>query len=157
MTQLNSYLTFSLAGELYGVPLVRLREIIGGVEVVPVPYAPSDITGVVNFRGTILSVINLCQRFGLHSDFNSDENSTLVLETGDTLIGLQVDRVDSVVQIDDDQLEPPPPFSHHAMLAVTESVARLERQFIVILSTEKLFSYEERSVSDAGSFPVAVA
>lgn len=157
MEQTRSYLTFRLAGEQYAVTLSSLREIIGGVDIVPVPYAPSDVKGVVNFRGHIVSIIDLCKRFRLAQENNNDECSTLVLEHEELLIGLQVEQVDGVVQIEDSQLEPPPTFSQHALLSVTESMARMERQFLVILSTEKIFSFEERHELNGGRFSPSVA
>lgn len=157
MEQSKSYLTFRIAGEQYAVTLNSLREIIGGIDVVPVPYAPSAVTGVVNFRGHIVSIVDLCKRFGLSPETHQEEGSTLVLQHGEQLIGLQVDQVEAVVQIEDGQLEPPRRFSQHALLNLTESVARMERQFLVILSTEKIFSFEERSEAVGERFSPSVA
>jgi purine-binding chemotaxis protein CheW len=157
MEQTTSYLTFKLAGERYAVTLGSLREIIGGIDVVPVPCAPADVTGVVNFRGQIVSIVDFYKRFGLHIENHSQESSTLVLQHGQQLLGLQVDQVEAVVQIDDSQIEPPPAFSQHALLSLTESVARMERQFLVILSTEKIFSIEERNEADGDKFSPSVA
>lgn len=157
MNQQTSYLTFGLAGERYAVALSSLREIIGGVDVVPVPYAPADIRGIVNFRGQIVSILDLCRRFGLPATESKDETSTLVLQLKEQLIGLEVDHVESVIQVEDAQLEPPPTFSHHALLSLTESVARLERQFLVILSTEKIFSFEEMKRAEEERIPTSVS
>lgn len=157
MEQKKSYLTFRLAGEQYAVTLSSLREIIGGTDVVAVPNAPLDIIGVVNFRGHIVSIFDISQKLKLPPNDGTEENSIIVLQHGHELIGLQVSLVDAVVEIEQGLLEPPPTFSQHPLLSLTESVVRIERQFLVILSTEKLFSFDERNGAVGERFSPSVA
>jgi purine-binding chemotaxis protein CheW len=153
----NRFLVFSVAGEQYAVALKALKEILGHQEITRVPFTPDDLLGVLNLRGQVVSVVDLRARFGLPAGVKSTEISIMILEHNKDLLGLWVDSVDFVVNIAPEQLEPPPQFSNDSLNNYAQAVARLERQLIVILSSEKLFSFEESGVSPQQGVPAAMA
>lgn len=156
--QLNDrFLAFTVAGEQYAVALTSLREVIGKSEITGVPFTPNYMRGILNLRGQVISVIDLRSRFGLPPADSTAEMSTLILESNGDLLGVCVDSVDFVLHLQPDQLESPPALSNTALSKFADAVARIDRQFIVVLGSEKLFSFEESVVTGVGSPSTAVA
>lgn len=151
------YLIFKLAGEFYGIAFENFREVFPHRDSTPVPFAPEFIQGVVNLRGKIITIVDLYLLFGLPGQKGSGENSTIVLEWQDQLIGISADSVEQVIELPEQQIDQPPIFSNNLLNHFAEAITRIDRQFIVILSTEKLFSFEEMVVPAAERSPVAAA
>ncbi len=104
----GKYLTFKLAGEEYGLEILKVREIVKIMDITLVPQMPGYVKGVVNLRGKVISVIDLRLRFGLPETEYNDETCIIVVNLGGTEIGVVVDTVQEVLDIADDQIEPPP-------------------------------------------------
>lgn len=156
--QLNDrYMIFTIANAQYAVPLAHVREVMPDIEVTPVPLAPNSICGIINIRGRIISVLDLCVRFGFPRANQTDEASILILERKGALLGLRTEIIDSVIELTPEQLSPPPNLSASPQAKFMEAVARTERQLIVILNTEKLFSFDESTAGASGQTSSAVA
>ena len=103
------YLTFRLGGEVYGVPILNVREIVEMQEISPVPRSAHWVRGVINLRGRVLPVIDPKTRFGLQPIEASDLTVIVVLQTGDARpFGILVDEVLEVLRLDDSHLAEPP-------------------------------------------------
>ncbi len=102
----TEYLAFTLAGELYGVPIGLITEIIKPPPVTEVPRAPWQILGVVSVRGRLVTVTDLRRRFSLaESPFDGRTRILLVDNEGET-VGLLVDEVHQVYRLADSEIEP---------------------------------------------------
>jgi purine-binding chemotaxis protein CheW len=111
----GKYLTFGLGRECYGVPVVKVREIIRMCAITPVPQMPDYIKGVLNLRGKIIPVADLRLKFRLASDRNTDLTCIVVVQVSlpdrtSTMMGLIVDAVDEVTNIAAADIEPTPDF-----------------------------------------------
>lgn len=111
----GKYLTFHLAGEEYGLTIVNIREIIGTLEITPVPQTPDYMRGVINLRGKVIPILDLRLRFGLPFREFDDRTSIVVVEsqteTGQpTLMGLVVDAVSEVANVLSENIDPSPSF-----------------------------------------------
>ncbi|MCA9281502.1 MAG: chemotaxis protein CheW [Phycisphaeraceae bacterium] len=112
----NKFLTFRLGNEEYGVEILRVREIIGLIDITPLPRTPEFVKGVINLRGKIIPVIELRTKFGLASIDYTEATCVIVVEVtdpkgGDHLhMGVIVDTVSEVLDIEKDQIEPAPRF-----------------------------------------------
>lgn len=129
------YLTFELAGEVFGVEILRVREIIGLMPVVAVPGMASYVRGVINLRGNVIPVLDLRSRLGFPpvsqqgaSEGTQESGCIIVVAERtstegtagkDKLRGMVVDRVRDVQSIDDSQIEP-----------TSEIGAALEQRFV---------------------------
>lgn len=102
--QTNQFVTFSVAGELFAVPMAPVQEIIRVPEVAHLPLAPSTLDGLANLRGRVLPIINLRRLFGCDERANDDATRALVINLGQPL-GFVVDRVVSVVTIEPGEIE----------------------------------------------------
>jgi purine-binding chemotaxis protein CheW len=110
----GKYLTFSLAGEEYGIGILKVREIIGVMTVTPVPQTPEFVKGVINLRGKVIPVIDLRLRFGLEATAYTERTCIIVVEidgdSGSVPMGIVVDAVSEVLNIRGADIENTPTF-----------------------------------------------
>ncbi len=101
----HQYVTFSMAGEMFAVPMAPVQEIIRVPEVARLPLAPPALDGLANLRGRVLPIVNLRRIFGVGPREADDATRALVIHIGQPL-GFVVDRVASVVSVEPEQVEP---------------------------------------------------
>jgi len=110
----GKYLTFSLAGEEYGIGILKVREIIGMMPITPVPRTPDFVKGVINLRGKVIPVIDLRLRFGLKAMAYAERTCIIVVEirgdSGAVPMGIVVDAVSEVLNIRAVDIENTPSF-----------------------------------------------
>lgn len=104
----GKYLTFILAEEEYGLEILKVREIIGIMDITAMPQVPPEVKGVINLRGKVIPVIDLRLKFGLEPTPYTEQTCIVVVDVG-ALVGVIVDTVQEVLDIDDSQIDPPPP------------------------------------------------
>lgn len=113
----GKYLTFALADEEYGIGILKVREIIGLMEITAVPQTPSYVKGVINLRGRVIPVLELRLKFGMPTKEYNDRTCIIVVEVtteegGVVQVGMLVDSVSEVLNIVAEEIEPPPSFGH---------------------------------------------
>jgi purine-binding chemotaxis protein CheW len=135
----GKFLTFGVADEEYGVPIHTVQEIVGALAVTPLPDAPPHVLGVVNLRGAVIPVLDMGARLG-HRGHDRTEGVIVVVNLGRQRVGLSVDRVCEVTQIDRAMIEVPPALGADASplilgLAKTEGRVRvlLDLTHVVLL------------------------
>lgn len=110
----GKYMTFKLADEAYGVEILKVREIIGLMDITRVPRTPEFLRGVINLRGKVIPVIDLRLKFGMPRTEPTDQTVIIVVqyaaEGKDLTMGLLVDQVLEVLSIEANQIDPPPSF-----------------------------------------------
>nr|MBF0222148.1 purine-binding chemotaxis protein CheW [Desulfobulbaceae bacterium] len=110
----GKYLTFTLGSEEYGVGILKVREIIGIMEITAVPHTPDYIKGVINLRGRVIPIVELRQKFGMELKEYDDRTCIIVVEVsganGSIQVGMLVDSVSEVTNILPEEIEPPPDF-----------------------------------------------
>jgi len=108
MVEGGKFLTFFLGKEEYAIEILKVQEIIGLMTITPVPNMPSYIRGVLNLRGKIVPVMNLRTRFGLQEIEDTDETCIIVIQHKAYLMGILVDKVSEVVDIEAGEIEEVP-------------------------------------------------
>lgn len=112
MAQAGKYLTFALGDEEYGIEILKVREIVGCLDITPVPRTEPHVKGVVNLRGQVISVMDLRTAFGMNEVPRTEQTCIIVLEVRrdgrKVSCGMVVDRVREVLNITESQIEPPP-------------------------------------------------
>lgn len=106
-TQAGRYMTFMVAGNCYGLAISCVNEIIGIQQITEVPDTPDYIMGLINLRGRIVPVMDVRVRFGKEPAQYHDRTCVLVIDVEDTVVGLIVDSIDEVVNIEDKDILPP--------------------------------------------------
>ncbi len=101
-------LSFRVADQEYAIDIMSVREIRGWTKATSLPHAPGYVRGVVNLRGTVLTVIDLGQRLSIASDKPSARSVIIVVEIGRRTVGLRVDAVSDILTIPIGDMLPPP-------------------------------------------------
>lgn len=103
----GKYLTFCVADEEYGVEILKIREIMGVMDITSVPRMPVYMEGVINLRGSVIPVVDLRLKFGLDEIEHTEETCIIVVNVGRE-VGVIVDRVSEVLDIPGGDIEPAP-------------------------------------------------
>jgi purine-binding chemotaxis protein CheW len=111
----GKYLTFALGREEYGLQILKVREIIGCMEITAVPRTPAYVKGVINLRGQVIGVVDLRAKFKMESRQRTEETCIIVVEIEHSgakrSAGIIVDRVSEVLNIPGENIEKSPHFS----------------------------------------------
>jgi purine-binding chemotaxis protein CheW len=138
----NQFLTFMLAGEEYGVDILRVQEIKGWESSTEIPNTPAYIQGVMNLRGTIVPIVDLRSRFELEQVEYSNTTVVIVLKTmsGETekTIGFVVDAVSDVYNVTDEQLKPSPDFGNAVSTEFVRGLATVDEKMLILLDIDHL-------------------
>lgn len=138
----NQFLTFMLAGEEYGVDILRVQEIKGWESTTEIPNTPEYIQGVMNLRGTIVPIVDLRSRFELEKIEYNNMTVVIVLKTvsGDTekTIGFVVDAVSDVYNVTDEQLKPSPDFGNAVSTEFVRGLATIDEKMLILLDIDHL-------------------
>ncbi|MGB9793229.1 MAG: chemotaxis protein CheW [Thermacetogeniaceae bacterium] len=136
---------FELAGELYGVDIFDVREIIRDTPVTRIPKTPEFVEGVVNLRGKLIPVIDLRKRLGLGSGERTRETRVVIVDISGAEAGLIVDCVREVATVDESSIEPPPDVTK-VNAAFVEGLAKRDGELIIIIKLSSVLEAEEEEV-----------
>jgi purine-binding chemotaxis protein CheW len=140
--QASKYLTFKLGGEEYGVEILKVREINGLMDITAVPQMPTYMKGVINLRGKIIPVVDLRLKFGLPEAERTDQTCIIVVDVGRD-VGIIVDTVSEVLDITDDQVEPPPAMSAAVNTSFILGMGKVDESVKILLDIDHVVSAEE--------------
>ncbi|OFX88902.1 MAG: chemotaxis protein CheW [Bacteroidetes bacterium GWF2_33_16] len=147
LIKINSYLSFKLGDDEFAAHVGKVLNILELVKITPVPKSPEYMKGVINLRGAVLPIIDTRMKFGMSPTQFTQNTCIVVMEIlmeKDTIqLGALVDSVLSVVEIEDDQIQPPPSLGSKYKSEFILGVAKVEEKFIMILDMDKVFSSDE--------------
>lgn len=136
----GKYLTFGLAGEDYGTQILKVREIIGLLDITPVPQMPDFIKGVINLRGRVIPVVDLRLKFGMPEAEYNEETCIIVVDVGQ-MTGIIVDTVQEVLDIADDQIDPPPPLGAGVDTSYVLGMGKVKEKVKILLDIDKVLEF----------------
>jgi purine-binding chemotaxis protein CheW len=143
----GKYLTFTLAGEEYGIGILQIKEIIGMMSVTSVPRTPDFVKGVINLRGKVIPVMDLRLRFGMEAIDYTDRTCIIVVEvegqSGTVLMGIVVDAVSEVLNIREEDLEETPAFGGDLDTEYILGMAKMEGGVKILLDIARVLNSEE--------------
>jgi purine-binding chemotaxis protein CheW len=134
----GKFLTFFLGNEEYALEILKVQEIIGMMAITPVPNMPHYIRGVLNLRGKIIPVMELRLRFGLNPVPDTEETCIVVVQSGNYLMGVVVDKVSEVAEIDQKQMEQVPTFGSANTNEYLAGIGKFENSVKLLLDIEKV-------------------
>jgi len=139
-------ITFSLAGKAYGVDIMNVKEIAKADKFTFVPNAASFVRGVYNMRGDIIPIIDLRQFFHLPQEKKTDgQENMLILRINEQVYGTIVDKIDKVVGINHENIQPPHPIFGDINIKFISGVVEKEGELYIILDVIRIFSQKEKS------------
>ena len=143
----GKYLTFALAQEEYGLEILKVREIIGYIDVTAVPQTPHYVKGVINLRGQVIPVVDLRAKFGMETADVTDETCIIVVEIrqGDRTFstGIVVDRVQEVLDIAGRDIEEAPNFDHNVDTDFILGMGKVGDAVKILLDIDKVLTGDE--------------
>jgi purine-binding chemotaxis protein CheW len=143
----QQYLTFMLGGEVFAIGILAIREILEYATPTQVPMMPPYLCGVINLRGAVVPVIDLAIRFGRPGAAVTKRTCIVIIEIagGEELqqLGLLVDAVNAVIEIDAAQIEPPPAFGARIRTDFIHGMGTVDSRFIILLDVRNLLAAAE--------------
>ena len=143
----GKYLTFSLAGEEYGIGILKVKEIIGMMAVTHVPQTPGFVKGVINLRGKVIPVVDLRLRFGLEAAACTERTCIIVVEVtgaqGHVMMGIVVDAVSEVLNIRGSDIENTPTFGVRLNTDFILGMAKAAGGIKILLDIDKVLNSED--------------
>ena len=144
----GKYMTFRLATEEYGLAILKVRELIGFMEITRVPRAPSYVRGVINLRGKVIPVVDLRLKFEMDATDPTSQTVIIVVqlapENGGLTMGILVDEVLEVRAIGQSDIEPPPALENRVDMSFILGVGKAEKRVIFLLDIDRILTPEER-------------
>ena len=138
----GKYLTFVLGGAGFGIPILKVREIIRLLEITPIPRMPDYVRGVINLRGRIVPVIDLRMKLGLPNPVTTNRTCIIVTHVNIgsrlKLMGLIVDALEEVYQINAEDIEPAPDFGKGTANSHIRNMAKAKGQVKALLDIDRI-------------------
>ncbi|MBZ0255624.1 chemotaxis protein CheW [bacterium] len=146
--QMNQYVSFVLQGEEYGVPILSVQEIIRHETLTRVPQSPEFVDGVLNLRGQVIPVINLRRKFGLPESEVDKATRIIVVELCDRVMGIVVDEVSEVLQVNPEDVSSTPPMGTQVRHDFISGMAKIGDTLVILLEIDKILNTEEKILAE---------
>jgi purine-binding chemotaxis protein CheW len=147
-TDQTQYLTFTLAGEEYGLPILRVKEIMEYESPTRVPMTPASVRGVINVRGSVVPVLDLAVKFGLPQSPITNRHCIVIVEVEvegeDTVMGVIADAVSEVREFAPQDIEPPPSFGTAVRVEFLRGMGKVGKRFVLLLDVDRVLSATDR-------------
>ncbi len=147
IAKITSYLTFKLGDEEFAAHVGKVLNILEMTKITEVPKSPNYMTGVINLRGSVLPVIDTRIKFGMTPTEYTASTCIVVMDIdleGESVhVGALVDAVQAVIEIEHDQIMPPPSLGNKYRSEFIEGVANVNDTFVMILNMDEVFSSED--------------
>ena len=134
----GKFLSFFLGKEEYAIEILKVQEIIGLLPITPVPRMPDYVRGILNLRGKIVPIMDLRSRFYLPSVEDTSETCIIVVQEGEYLMGVVVDKVSEVADIKTEQIEPVPAFGIANNSDYLSGIGKLNNTVKMIIDVQKV-------------------
>jgi len=142
----GKYLTFALGAEEYGLPVLKVREIIKMMDITLVPQVPQHVKGVINLRGKVIPVVDLRLKFGFPSQDYTERTCIIVVEVAmqasKVMMGIVVDAVSEVLNIGVEEIEQTPDFGERVNTDYMKAIAKVKGKVKILLDLDRVLGTE---------------
>ncbi len=135
--------TFRLEDEIYGINVMQVQEVLRVSEIAPVPGAPDYVLGIINLRGNVVTVIDTRMRLGLSPKESDDSTRIVIIETDKQVVGILVDAVAEVVDLNTSEIESAPNVGNDESSKYIQGVASRDGELLILVDLNKLLTDEE--------------
>jgi len=144
----QEFLTFTLGDENYGLEIMKVKEIRGYEPVTKIANAPDYVKGVLNLRGDIVPIIDLRLKFNVGEATYNEFTIVIMLNVAERIVGIVVDAVSDVVQLQPDDVRPPPEFGVAFDSAYLYGLAQVGDHMVILLNIEALITSRDLGLFD---------
>ncbi len=138
------WVTFRLADEVYGINVLQVQEVLRMTNVAPVPGAPHYVLGIINLRGNVVTVLDTRELFGLPATEVSEQTRIMIVECNKVTVGLLVDSVAEVVNIEASAIDAPPSVGKESNARYIQGVYSEGEDILILVDLDRLLSAEEQ-------------
>jgi purine-binding chemotaxis protein CheW len=146
MANEQKVIVFQLRDEEYAVPVHEVKSIERMQHITRIPRTSPFVKGVINLRGVVTPIIDLRTRFDLEESEYSDTTRIIIVSTGSIEVGLIVDAANDVIDLEADDVEPPPEVVGGVDAEYIQGVAKLDKRLLILLNLTKVLNPEELGV-----------
>lgn len=139
------WVTFLLEGEIYGINVMQVQEVLRYTEIAPVPGAPAYVLGIINLRGNVVTVIDTRHRFGLRASEITDQTRIVIIEADSHVVGILVDAVAEVVYLRQSEIETAPSVGNEESAKFIQGVCNKNNQLLILVELNKLLTDQQWS------------
>jgi purine-binding chemotaxis protein CheW len=134
----EDFVTITIAGQLFGIPVLTVQDVLSPQQVTCIPLAPPEVAGSLNLRGRIVTAIDVRTCLGLPPHEDDESRMSVVVELGGELYSLLVDTVGEVLSVENDAYENSPVTLDPRWRDVSAGIYRLDGQLLVIFDVSRL-------------------
>jgi len=136
----NGFVTMTIAGQLFGIPVLQVQDVLGPQRLTRVPLAPVEVAGSLNLRGRIVTAIDVRTRLGLPPRQADDKGMSVVVDLNGELYSLLIDQVGEVLTLNGQDFEANPPTLDPRWRDVSRGIYRLKEQLLVVIDVAELLN-----------------
>lgn len=137
----EQFVTLTIEGQLFGVPVLSVQDVLAPQKITPIPLASEEVAGALNLRGRIVTAIDVRRRLKLPPRGKDDDCMYVVIEHGSELYSLMIDSVGEVLTLPVDRFETLPATLDERWLNVSAGVYRLDEELLVVLDVNNLIAH----------------
>jgi purine-binding chemotaxis protein CheW len=141
----RDYVTMSIGGQLFGIPVLKVQDVLGPQKITRVPLAPEEVAGSLNLRGRIVTAVDVRLRLGLPKKEDEKSSMSVVVEHESELYSLLVDSVGEVLSLEAQDYQRNPPTLNPRLREFSDGIYRLNESLLVVLSVSSLLNFGNRA------------
>ncbi len=145
-TDSQEYVTASIGGQLFGIEVLAVQDVLGPQKLAYVPLAPTEIAGALNLRGRIVTAIDLRQRLGLEAA-DREKSMSIVVDFHGELYSFLIDKIGEVLSVPTASYERNPPTLDARWREVSAGIYRLDGNLLVVLEVSRLLAFANVSAA----------
>lgn len=136
----DEYVTMTVAGQLFGIPVLKVQDVLGSQKLARIPLAPPEVAGSLNLRGRIVTAIDVRIRLGLPARPDDMQGMSVVVYQGDELYSLLIDQVGEVLSLPRANFEANPPTLEPRWRELSTGIYRLDGKLMVVIDIDRLLN-----------------
>ncbi len=137
----NEYVTVTIGGQLFGIPVLSIEDVLGSQTITRIPLAPHQVAGALNLRGRIVTAIDVRRRLGLPPVEGGTGGKSVVVEHHGESYSLMIDDVGEVMSLPPEQFDRNPPTLDPRWQEVSEGIYRLDGALLIVLAVDRLLDF----------------
>jgi len=146
-TQFNRWVTFRLADEIYGINVMQVQEVLRMTEIAPVPGAPGCVLGIINLRGNVVTLVDARELFALSRNDNTDQTRIMIVEINKLIVGLLVDSVAEVVNIQNSDIDSAPSIGNEDSSRYIQGVYSKSGEILILVDLNRLMGADAQFIT----------
>jgi purine-binding chemotaxis protein CheW len=149
MSEIQQYVIFSLNEQIYGIEILKIKEVVSYRKITPLPNMVGFIKGIINLRGVVLPVFDLREKFSLSETTYTPFHIIIVIEISGRVMGVIVDEISDVVELLPEEVQAPSNLPRDVQAEYIKGIGKKEYELVILLDVDRLLSPEELEILDA--------